>query len=89
MTDHAWESPWVPFDGIMATGTRDIPLAAHLADRLHLPMIYLRDAPKKHGTKKRYEGEINVKRYLIIGDYEKGVIFCLKNELTPVRLAQG
>jgi len=85
---NAWKDIWVTFDGIMATDVESIPLASHLAHRLHLPMIYLRNAPKKHGTKKRFEGEINVDRYLIVGDWEKGVAFCERKSLTAVRLSQ-
>lgn len=41
---------------IAGTATAGIPHAAWVADRLNLPMIYIRSEAKKHGTGKQIEG---------------------------------
>ena len=43
-------------DIVAGTATAGIPHATSLADKLHLPLIYLRDKPKNHGLKNRIEG---------------------------------
>lgn len=45
-------------DVVAGTATAGIPWAAWVADRLVLPMVYVRDAPKGHGRKLRVEGVI-------------------------------
>ncbi|MBU0981372.1 orotate phosphoribosyltransferase [Patescibacteria group bacterium] len=41
---------------IAGTATAGIPWAAWVADRLQLPLVYIRGEAKEHGTKKRVEG---------------------------------
>jgi len=43
-------------DIIAGTSTSGIPLATTIADKLDLPLSYVRDKPKKHGMKNRIEG---------------------------------
>jgi len=48
---------WHP-DVIAGTATAGIPHAAWLADRLDLPMVYVRGAAKEHGKGNRVEGRL-------------------------------
>lgn len=43
-------------DVIAGTSTAGIPHATSLANKMHLPMIYIRDAPKDHGLQNQIEG---------------------------------
>lgn len=43
-------------DFIAGTSTAGIPHATTLADRMNLPLVYVRDKPKDHGMKNRIEG---------------------------------
>lgn len=43
-------------DVVAGTATAGIPHATTLADRLHLPLIYIRDKPKAHGLRNQIEG---------------------------------
>ncbi len=45
-------------DCIGGVPTAGLPWAASLADALFLPLIYVRDEPKKHGLQKQIEGKI-------------------------------
>jgi orotate phosphoribosyltransferase len=45
-------------DVIAGTATAGIPHAAWLADRLGLPLVYVRSAAKEHGRGKRVEGRL-------------------------------
>lgn len=45
-------------DVIAGTATAGIPHAAFVADRLNLPMIYVRSKPKAHGTGSQIEGRL-------------------------------
>ena len=57
------------FDCIAGGETAGIPFAALLADRLGLPMIYVRKKPKGHGRNAQIEGEMKVgARVLVIED---------------------
>lgn len=57
------------FDVVAGGETAGIPLAALLADRLGLPMIYVRKKPKGHGRGARIEGELpEGARVLVIED---------------------
>ena len=47
-------------DFIAGGETAGIPYAAFIADRLGLPMIYVRKKPKEFGTKSSIEGRINL-----------------------------
>ena len=44
------------FDIIAGTATAGIPHAAWISDRLNLPMVYVRSAPKEHGRGTQVEG---------------------------------
>lgn len=44
------------FDLIAATATAGIPHAAWIADKLNLPMVYVRGKTKDHGKRNRVEG---------------------------------
>ncbi|MGZ2481901.1 orotate phosphoribosyltransferase [Rhizobium pisi] len=57
------------FDCIAGGETAGIPFAALLADRLGLPMIYVRKQPKGHGRNAQIEGEMKEgSRVLVIED---------------------
>jgi orotate phosphoribosyltransferase len=45
-------------DCLAGTATAGIPWAAFLAEELDLPMVFVRGAAKKHGTKKQIEGRL-------------------------------
>lgn len=56
-------------DVIAGCATAGIPHAAWLADRLNLPMIYVRSKPKGHGKGNQIEGEIQKgQKVLVIED---------------------
>src|SRR5690625_5198582 len=56
-------------DVIAGCATAGIPHAAWLADRLDLPMIYVRSKPKGHGKGNQIEGEIKKgQKVLVIED---------------------
>ena len=56
-------------EGIAGTATAGIPHAALLADRLGLPMVYVRSSAKSHGKHNQVEGRIlNGQRLLVIED---------------------
>lgn len=44
------------FDFVAGTATAGIPHAAWIADRLNLPMVYVRSSSKKHGKQNQIEG---------------------------------
>ncbi|MGO4438758.1 orotate phosphoribosyltransferase [Rhizobium sp. RAF56] len=57
------------FDCVAGGETAGIPFAALLADRLGLPMIYVRKQPKGHGRNAQIEGEMPTgARVLVIED---------------------
>jgi orotate phosphoribosyltransferase len=57
------------FDCIAGGETAGIPFAALLADRLALPMIYVRKQPKGHGRNAQIEGNLSEgSRVLVIED---------------------
>lgn len=56
-------------DVIAGCATAGIPHAAWLADRLELPMVYVRSKPKGHGKGNRIEGEFKPgQKVLVIED---------------------
>lgn len=56
-------------DGVVGTATAGIPHAAWLADRLRLPMGYVRSKPKKHGQGNQIEGfQENGAKVVVIED---------------------
>ncbi len=57
-------------DWISATATAAIPLGAWIADRLDLPMVYVRSSLKGHGKENKMEGHIKAdSRVLVIEDH--------------------
>lgn len=57
------------FDVVAGGETAGIPFAAFLAERLSLPMIYVRKAPKGHGRNAQIEGHLpEGARVLVIED---------------------
>jgi orotate phosphoribosyltransferase/orotidine-5'-phosphate decarboxylase len=59
------------FDYLAGTATAGIPWAAFLAERLQVPMVYVRSAPKAHGAGKQVEGDavfLHGKKALVIED---------------------
>ena len=53
-------------DVVAGTATAGIPHAAWLADRLHLPMAYVRSKPKGHGQKRAVEGGIGAGQRVVV-----------------------
>lgn len=53
-------------DIIAGTATAGIPHAAWIADRLNLPMIYVRSESKSHGRKKSIEGLMEVGKNVVL-----------------------
>lgn len=51
---------------IAGTATAGIPHAAWVADRLKLPMVYIRSEAKKHGTGKQIEGTFQSGAKLVV-----------------------
>ena len=57
-------------DWISGTATAAIPHAAFIADRLDLPMVYVRSSAKKHGKGEQIEGYLKKRaKVLIIEDH--------------------
>ncbi|MCR4306046.1 MAG: orotate phosphoribosyltransferase [Candidatus Daviesbacteria bacterium] len=54
----AMKSTGGQFDLIAATATAGIPHAAWIADKLNLPMVYVRGKAKDHGKRNRVEGVV-------------------------------
>ncbi|MFW0072481.1 MAG: orotate phosphoribosyltransferase [Coxiella-like endosymbiont] len=55
---HLIEKNKLQFDVVAGTATAGIPHAAWIADRLNLPMVYVRDKAKVHGKKNQIEGRL-------------------------------
>lgn len=56
-------------DGIAATATAGIPWGSWLAERLNLPLVYVRSSSKGHGKENKVEGKVEQgKAYLIVED---------------------
>jgi orotate phosphoribosyltransferase len=63
------EAGFEQFDCVAGGETAGIPFAAFLADRLGLPMIYVRKQPKGHGRNAQIEGHMpDGARVLVIED---------------------
>jgi len=63
------EAGFEQFDCVAGGETAGIPFAAFLAERLSLPMIYVRKQPKGHGRNAQIEGEMkDGARVLVIED---------------------
>jgi orotate phosphoribosyltransferase len=53
-------------DVIAGTATAGIPYAAWLAERLDLPMVYVRAAAKEHGRGQRVEGRLKAGQRVVV-----------------------
>lgn len=53
-------------DVIAGTATAAIGWAALVADRLHLPFVYVRSKPKEHGAKKMIEGDLPPGSHVVV-----------------------
>lgn len=62
---HVEALPGAP-DVIAGTATAGIPHAAWLADRLDLPMAYVRSAPKGHGRGNQIEGRVEAGQSVVL-----------------------
>ncbi len=51
---------------IAGVATGGIPLGILIADRLNLPFIYVRQAPKEHGLKKQVEGAFKANNKVVL-----------------------
>lgn len=55
----AIENEYPDVEIIAGVATGGMPFAALIADRMNLPFIYVRQAPKEHGLMKQVEGDFN------------------------------
>ncbi len=55
-----------PADGIAGTATAGIPHAAWLAERMELPMTYVRSGAKGHGRENRIEGGLEEGQRVVV-----------------------
>lgn len=56
----------IPADAIAGTATAAIGWAALVADRMHLPFVYVRSKPKEHGMGKRIEGHLEHGKQVVL-----------------------
>ena len=56
----------IPPDVIAGTATAAIGWAALVADRMHLPFVYVRSKAKDHGTKKMIEGDLKPDQQVVL-----------------------
>lgn len=56
----------VEADVIAGTATAAIGWAALVADRMHVPFVYVRSKPKEHGAKKLIEGDLKPKKHVVV-----------------------
>lgn len=54
------------FDAVAGVATAGIPHAALVADRLGLPMAYVRSSAKAHGRQNRIEGRLSPKQRVVV-----------------------
>src|SRR3990167_1821016 len=54
------------FDVVAGTATAGIPYAAWIADRLNLPMLYVRGEAKKHGKQNQVEGLLQKNQTVLV-----------------------
>lgn len=56
----------IPPDTVAGTATAGIPWAALVADRLQLPLVYVRPKAKEHGTQKQIEGDLKPDQHITV-----------------------
>lgn len=61
-------------DYIVGPATAGIPWAAMLADRLKIPMLYVRSKPKGHGAGKMVEGRVDAALQKSLGEKPRMVV---------------
>jgi orotate phosphoribosyltransferase len=76
---------------VAGTATAGIPWAALVAERLALPMVYVRSAPKEHGRGRQIEGRLQagapvvlVEDLISLGGSSSGAIEALRKEGAPL-----
>ncbi|HYE95123.1 MAG TPA: orotate phosphoribosyltransferase [Rubricoccaceae bacterium] len=79
-------------DVIAGTATAGIPHAAWLADRLSLPLVYVRSKPKEHGRGNQVEGRLGAGQAVVLvedtvstGGSSLGAVEALRAAGTEVR----
>jgi orotate phosphoribosyltransferase len=60
------ESKYPQTEVIAGTATAGIPWAAWIADKMNLPMIYIRSSSKGHGLKNALEGKVEINKKVIV-----------------------
>ena len=63
---HRVKSLHIEADVITGTATAAIGWAALVADRLKLPLVYVRSKPKEHGAKKLIEGDLKPGSHVVV-----------------------
>lgn len=67
LVEHA--ATFKPFDVVAGVATAGIPHGMLVADRMHLPFVYVRSSAKEHGRRNLIEGELTGKeRVLVVED---------------------
>src|SRR3989338_966104 len=71
--EHVIKTHQIPYDIIAGTSTAGISPATTLADKLGVPLIYIRDKPKDHGLRNQIEGidsdsDLNGKTVVVVED---------------------
>lgn len=56
----------ISFDAVAGTATAGIPHAAWIADKMNLPMVYVRAQTKGHGKKNKIEGLLKKNQKVIV-----------------------
>lgn len=81
------EDSGMEFDSVCGLATAGIPHAAWVAEKLNIPMIYVRGKAKEHGKKNQIEGEYKEGDRVILiedlvnqGSSLKGAVEALKSE---------
>ena len=76
-------------DVIAGTATAGIPHATTLADRLQLPLIYVRSAAKSHGMGNRIEGPLRQNQQVLVIEDLISTGGSAANAVTAIREAGG
>lgn len=79
----------VPFDVVAGTATAGIPHAAWIADKLNLPMVYVRGKAKDHGKENLMEGIIRMEQKAIVIEDLVSTGESAINSVNAVRVAGG
>jgi orotate phosphoribosyltransferase len=63
---HRVKALHIPADVIAGTAMAAIGWAALVADRMKLPLVYVRPKPKEHGAKKMIEGDLKPEQHVVV-----------------------